>query len=503
MSFTIPTPVRARSTPRGDSRFPASTVESGSCCGVRRRLALPGVLITLLTTGCAAVGPRHVPPQPSVPVTWTVPAERGRTIEPADARTLARWWTTLNDPALTSLIERGVAGNLDIRQAQARVREARARRGLASAERFPTLTAGASATNRTTDEANTTLYFAGFDASWEADVFGGQRRGLEAATAALQASAEDLRDVLVTLTSEVALNYIEVRLAQARLATANANLQTQIETYEIAQFRFQAGLTTELDVDQARSNLEQTRASIPTLRTALAQAMSRVAVLLGRSPGTLVNELAAPRGIPSAPVTVAVGLPADVLRRRPDVRRAERQLAAQTAQVGVAAANRYPRLSLVGSIGLEALSLGNLLSAAARALVAGVNVTQTVFDAGRIRQNIEVQTAFQEQAAVAFEASVLAALEEAESALVAYAEEQARRQALIDATDAARRAVALADERYRSGLIDFLVVLDAQRSLLSLEDQLTVFSGTVTSNVIRLYKAVGGGWTPGAAAGTQ
>jgi outer membrane protein TolC len=198
-----------------------------------------------------------------------------------------------------------------------------------------------------------------------------------------------------------------------------------------------------------------------------------------------------------------VGVPADVLRQRPDVRRAERQLAAQTAQVGVATAGRYPHLSLVGSIGLEALSLGNLLSAAARALAASVNVGQTIFDAGRIRRNIEIQTALQEQALVAYEAAVLSALEDVENALVAYAEERARRQALAEAARAARQAAALADERYRSGLVDFLVVLDAQRSLLSLEDQLAISSGTVTANVVRLYKALGGGWTPGAASGTE
>lgn len=451
-----------------------------------------------------------MPPQPSAPQHWT--AQTTGEAAAVDRDALAQWWTTLNDPTLTALVERAVAGNLDAREAQTRVREARARRGLASAERFPTLTAGGSASVSETGggstsgsesgSTTTTLYSAGFDASWEADLFGAQRRGLEAATATLQASVEDLRDVLVSLTSEVGLNYVEVRLAQARLATANANLLTQQETYEIAGFRFQAGLTTQLDVDQAQANLEQTRASIPTLQTTLAQATNRLAVLLGHSPGTVASELLSPRDIPQVPVALTIGVPADVLSRRPDVRRAERQLAAQTAQVGVATADRYPRLSLVGSIGLEALSFGNLLSAAARALVAGASVSHTVFDAGRIRQNIAVQSALQEQAAVVYEASVLTALEDVENALVAYAEEQARRQALATAADAARRAVALADERYRSGLIDFLVVLDAQRSLLSIEDQLAISTGTVTSNVIRLYKAAGGGWTPSAVSRT-
>lgn len=404
---------------------------------------------------------------------------------------------------LTDLIARALEANLDVRRARARVREARARRGLASAALFPTLDARAGAVHTRTEEADSTLYSARFDARWEVDVFGGRRREVEAATATLQARAEELHDVLVTLSSEVALNYIEVRVAAARIATATANLRTQIETHEIARFRLQAGLTTQIDVEQARTILERTRAAIPELRIQRAQALHRLAVLLGQPPGALAAALAPERPIPVAPVTIAIGLPADALRRRPDVRRAERELAAQTAQVGVATAERYPRLTLTGSIGLEALALGDLLSTAARALAAGADLVQPVFDAGRIRQNIAVQTALQEQAAIAYEASILTALEDVENALVAYAEEQARRAALVAATAAARQAAALSDASYRAGLVDFQVVLESQRSLLTVEDQLVVSSGAVTSNLVRLYKAVGGGWTPPATAGAR
>lgn len=429
-----------------------------------------------------------------------------------DREALAQWWGSLNDSTLAGLIERAVANNLDLRAAEARVRESRARRGLAAADRFPTVTVGGSATASESGggsptggavvDSSTTLYSAGFDASWEADLFGAKRSSLEAATATLDASVEELRDVLVTLTSEVAINYVEVRLTQARLATANAVLQTQQDSLEIAQFRLQAGLTNQLDVDQAQSSLEQTRASIPALQATVVQAMNRVDVLLGQFPGTVATELDVPRAIPDPPITLAIGLPAEVLSRRPDVRRAERQLAAQTARVAVATAARYPRLTLIGSIGLEALAFSNLLSTAARALTGSLGVSQNVFDAGRIRQNIAIQAAIQDQAAVAYDVAVLGALEDVENALVAYAEEQARLRALVDATEAARRAAALADQRYRAGLTDFLVVLIAQRSLLTLEDQLAISRGTVASNVIRLYKAAGGGWSANAASRT-
>ena len=455
-------------------------------------------LAAAVAAGCARVGPTHAPPAVLVPTTWGQPGG-GVSLAPAELRTLARWWTTLDDPVLTSLIARAVQRNLDVRQAHARVREARARRGLAGAQRWPAIDAHGSAAHSRDEDTGRTLYAAGFDAAWEVDVFGRQQHQVDAATASLQARIEEARDVLVTLASEVALNYIDVRVATARLVTARANLRAQIETHEIARFRFQAGLTTQIDVDQALTNVERTRAAIPVLQTSRVQAIHRLGVLLGRPPSMLASELAAARPIPIPPVAIAVGVPADMLRRRPDVRRAERELAAQTAQVGAAVAERYPRLTLSGSIGLEALAFGDLLSAGARALAAAANVAMPVFDAGRIRHNIAIQTALQEQAALAYEASVLAALEDVENALVAYAEEQVRRDALVAATDAARSAAELAEASYRAGLIDFQVVLDAQRSLLTVEDQLAVSTGAVASNVVRLYKALGGGWpAPGA-----
>lgn len=470
---------------------------------VMRCFTLPGsglIGLLLLLAGCTTVGPDYVPPKVSAPPQWTGEMGDGLTAEHADLQALATWWETLRDPVLTSLVDRAIEDNLDLRRAGARVREARARRGISKAALFPTVDAAASArASRSSEETGSgeerELYAAGFDAAWELDIFGGRRRAVEAADAQLQASEEDLRDVLVSLTAEVALNYVEVRSFQTRLSVAKANLDAQTETYNITQWRYQAGLTTQLDVEQAKYSLEQTRAAMPSLQTGLVQAKNRLSVLLGQTPGSLEDALAEYKPIPVTPLEVAVGVPADALRRRPDVRRAERQLAAQTAEVGVATADLYPRFSLSGSIGVEALVPDNLFSAGSRTHSGSAFLAWPVFDAGAIRRNIEVQSALQEQALFQYEATVLAALEEAENAIVAYAKEQHRRASLGEGTQAAQNAVDLAQSQYASGLIDFNNVLIAQRSLLSLQEQLAVSEGEVTANLISLYKALGGGWT--------
>jgi NodT family efflux transporter outer membrane factor (OMF) lipoprotein len=467
---------------------------------IRLLARLPGVLAILILTGCAAVGPNYVPPETGAPSSWHTELRSGLISKETDPQTLANWWTTLNDPELSSLIERAVAGNLDLKKAWARVREARARRGISEANIFPTLdVTGSASRSRGSEETGSgktrELYAAGFDAGWELDIFGGARRSIEAAEANLGASREGLRDVLVSLVAEVALNYVEARTYQARLAVAEENLKAQQETYELTGWRYEAGLSDELSVEQARYNLESTRSQIPTLHTGLEGAKNRLAVLLGEPPGEVHPEIEKPMPIPVTPLEVAVGVPADTLRHRPDVRQAERELAAQTARIGVATADLYPKFTLKGSIGLEALSSGNLISPGSRTYSIGPRITWPIFDAGAIRQNIEVQSALQEQALIQYEAAVLSALEEVENALAAYANEQVRRQSLLDATHAAERAADLARVKYAAGLIDFQVVLDAERSLLSLQGQLAQSDGTVTSNLIALYKALGGGWT--------
>ncbi|MBW2661045.1 MAG: efflux transporter outer membrane subunit [Deltaproteobacteria bacterium] len=464
------------------------------------RALLMVMFMMSVLAGCVTVGPDYAPPDVSLPAAWSVEMKVGLIVEDLDKQTLADWWLILDDPVLTSLIKQAVASNLDLKEARTRVREARALRGISKADRFPTIDAsGAARLSRSSEDtgsgAERKLYSAGFDATWELDLFGGKQRAIEAAEADLQASKEGLRGVLVSLLAEVALNYVEVRLFQARLSVAHTNLDAQKETYNIAQWRFQAGLSSRIDVEQAKYNLEQTRSRIPDLHTGLERARNRLSVLLGQYPGSLKIALAEHKDIPVTPLEVAVGVPADVLRHRPDVRRAERQLAAQTAKVGIATADLYPRFSLLGSIGLEALSMDNLFLAGSRTHSIGPKITWPVFNAGTIRKNIEVQSSLQEQALIQYEAAILKALEEVENALVAYAEEQSRRQSLSDAAEAAKQAAELAQSLYSSGLIDFTDVLDAQRSLLSFQDQLSISKSKVTSNLITLYKALGGGWT--------
>jgi NodT family efflux transporter outer membrane factor (OMF) lipoprotein len=331
-----------------------------------RRVTVPGLLLAWLAlAGCASVGPDyHEPPLP-VPAVWTRASTPDGAANSAREEDLSRWWQRLGDPVLSEIIEQALKASPDLRSAQARLREARARRDLSGADRFPTVT-GSSSGSRSHSSAETgigdarDLYDAGFDASWEPDMFGGTRRALEAAQADLQASEADLYDTQVSLAAEVALNYVEVRSFQARIAIANASLASQSETLQLTEWRAQAGLASSLDVEQARANREQTRAQIPSLETSLAEAEHRLAILLGLAPGPLRDTLVASAAIPPVPDQVAVGIPADRLRQRPDVRAAEHRLAAETARVGEATAARYPSFTLGGSIGLEALTLGAL-----------------------------------------------------------------------------------------------------------------------------------------------
>ena len=455
---------------------------------------------SLILAGCITAGPDYKPPQTSTPSGWTSPMAAGLSGAAADTNLLARWWTVFNDPTLSDLIARARAGNLDLRQAEARVREARAQRGIAKAGLFPTIGANTSASRTSTSKEvsmgrTSDAYSAGFDASWELDVFGGKRRALEAATASWQASVENLNDVLVSLLAETALNYVELRSYQALLSITESNLTTRAETHDITRWRREAGLTTQLDEEQAKASLEQVRAQIPTLRTSLEQAKYRLAVLIGQPPGALQEILKAPSPVPAAPTNTAVGVPAESLRRRPDVRSAERRLAAQTAEIGVAKAALYPGFSLAGSIGLESLNFADLFSSSARAMQGVAKSAWTLFDGGAIRQNINLQTALQEEALSSYEATLLTALQDVENALVAYANEQGRRDSLALAVQSGQTAFELARYEYTSGLVSFQTVLDTQQSLLSSQDQLAVSQAKVTSNLISLYKALGGGWT--------
>jgi NodT family efflux transporter outer membrane factor (OMF) lipoprotein len=467
------------------------------------KLAVAAVLALALTA--CAVGPNYQAPEVPAPDSWHTAAAANLAPERPDSATLAHWWTVLEDPTLNQLIEEAVAGNKTVSQALARVTEARARRAITRSVFWPNVGASVSASKSDSDGSfasdsgvitqSREVYDAGIDAGWELDLFGGQRRAFESSTAQLDATEADLRDVLVTLLGDVALSYVDVRTVQSRLTFAERNLEAQREVFDIAGWRTEAGLATVLDVEQAKSSYSQTRAALPQLESALEAAKNRLAVLTGRTPGSLASLLDERKPIPVTPADVVASVPAEVLRRRPDIRAAERRLAAQTAEVGVATAQLYPSLSLNGSIGVTASSTSDLLSNGLHANRYGVALNMPIFQAGALLQNVKAQHALVAGALASYEAIVLAAYEEVENALTAWANEQQRHTALIDAAASARIASDLALIQYNSGLVDFQTVLTADRQLISSEDALALSEGEIASNLIRLYKAFGGGWS--------
>jgi multidrug efflux system outer membrane protein len=467
------------------------------------------IIATVALAGCAAVGPDYVKPDVGIPASWSSLDAAGSDARAAATGDLSRWWLTLNDSLLSGLIDEALKASPDLRGAQARLRESRARGAVAGAGLYPAVTASGSAARSSSSEelgggrsVTRNLFRAGLDADWELDVFGGVRRSIQAADADTAASLANLEATQVSLAAEVALNYVEVRTLQIRLRIARDNLAAQTETLQLTDWRAQAGLVSSQDVDQARSNREQTRARIPSLETALAEAQYRLDVLLGKAPGTLHARLATAGDLPPLPAQIAVGIPAEALRQRPDIKAAEQRVAAETARVGVAEAARYPAFRLSGSIGLEALTLGALgsSSAATTSLLGGF--TAPIFNAGRLRNQVAIQDAVREQAVIAYEQAVLTALQEVENALVAFARSRESSEALAGAVEAARNAAETARQRYTAGLIDFQSVLDTERNVLSVEDSLAASRSERVLALIRLYKALGGGWSPQTQTGT-
>lgn len=457
------------------------------------------IILTMALPACT-VGPDYHPPQVETPERWSGEAQG---VVAADAIAVARWWTLFCDAQLDGLIDRAVVANKDLGIAAARIREARARRGIIAADGLPAVdVSGAYARSRRSENSSSgtesvgpqDLFQAGFDAGWEIDIFGGVRRAVEAADAGIAAEEENRRDVLVTLLAEVARNYLELRGSQRRIMTARENIEAQRQTLEMTQGRFAAGLSSRLDVAQAEAQLAATEALIPGLETSARQAVHRLGVLAGVPPTSLLDELTGDGVVLCQPAEVPIDLPSELLRRRPDIRRAERELAAATAMVGVAEAELFPKFSLTGLLGLQSTSLSDLVTSGSRYWSIGPALNWPIFDAGRIRAGIAVENARQQQALLAYEQTVLAALEEVENALVAYDREQMTRRALEQAVDANQRAVAMADELYRAGLVDFLNVLQGQRALLLSQDQLVLSEQRVFVNLVVLFKALGGGW---------
>lgn len=460
-----------------------------------------GVLcLAMAIAGCASVQP-HGPEQPGVdvPSGWSIAG-----VSPvAGPASLIAWWTRFEDPLLTGLVFEAMRANTSVGGAQAALRQARALRDVAAAALYPTLLSSASAQRSSSanpdgrgGRSTVNNFRAGLDANWELDIFGANRSALDAAGASARASAASLGDVQVSIAAEVALDYITLRSSQARLAIASENLSSQQETLQITQWRLQAGLVTSLDAEQARTAVEQTAALVPALQTSIEQSSHAVAVLTGRAPAALLFTLMPPAPVPQVSDELALSLPAETLRQRADVRVAEHQVAAALARVGQAEAARLPSFAIGGSLGLSALTFGALTQGASVVSTLLGNVSLPVLDGGALRAQVAVEQAALDQARQVYRGAILVALNDVEDALVALRGDRVRLARLGTASAAAANAAALALQQYGSGLVDFQTVLETQRALLGTQDALASARADVSSDHVRLYKALGGGWVP-------
>jgi len=468
----------------------------------RRALAVGSVLI--LCGLILVCGPYVRAQTDESTKTWAPTSSRGVSTE----RPAAEWWNSFHDGELTRLIHRAVNNNLDLRLAAARVDEARAARGVAKSAFYPSVGVTTSAQRLRervpvfNPSANTAAFHpvelnnfqVGFDSAWEIDVFGRIRNEVKAASANVRSAEEDRRDILVALLAEVARSYADLRGFQLRLEIAEKNIQTQEDTVHLTQARAAAGLVTQLDVSRAVAELETTKAVVPSLRSAIAASIHRISVLVAQEPGALQRELEASAPVPVVPPEVPVGLPSDLLKRRPDVRRADDEIAAAAANVKAAKADYFPKFTLFGSAGRQATQLHDLSLSLGNFFAVGPAISLPLFTGGRIRSNIAVQNARWKQTQILYQSTVLNSLEETENALVNYSQEQERRDRLQAAVSQNQTALKLSQELYTSGLGDFLAVLDAERQLYGNEDLLAQSQTAVTTNLIALYKALGGGW---------
>ena len=460
----------------------------------RLLLILPGAVLALVLTACAPVGPDYHPPDPAMPAGWVQTAAD----LPAAEREITSWWTRFNDPLLNSLMDRAAQSNKDLRIAEAHVRQARAQRIIAAATGSVNTSVSSTRSRRsfnTTSSGGTdNLFQAGFDAGWELDIFGGVRRAVEAADASVDASREDLRAAMVSLNAEVARNYLELRGNQRRYAVARENIATQQKTVDLVQGRLEMGLGNELDLANARTELAMTQAQIPSLQTSIRQAMYQLAILLGQDPASLIAELSPEGNIPSVPQNLPISMPSDLLRQRPDIRAAERRLAAATAGIGVATADLFPRFSLAALVGLQSVDLSTLVTSGSRYWSVGPTLKLSVFDQGRARAGIEISTAQRDAALALYEKTVLTALSEVEGALTALSHEQETRQSLAEAVASGKKAVTIAGGLYASGLTDFLHVLQSEHALSQSQDQLVQSDQRLALDMVAIFKALGGGW---------
>lgn len=467
-----------------------------------RKLTLAVALMLVFVVGGCAVGPNYREPKTVVDAQFANTAAASYS---ADDVPVA-FWTLFAEPTLNELVEQAMTANKDLGIARANLRASRAALGLTRFDLFPTVTAGASnlrvkqsehqmpgvpEQQREFDDAE-----AGFDASWELDFFGRVRRGVQAAHAEEQAAVAQLRDAQVTVTAEVARNYFVLRGVQEQLAVAIRNAENQRQTLSLTEARLDAGRGTELDTSRATAQLQTTLASIPPLRSSIAATIYRLSVLTGQMPNALTARLAAAQPLPALPQINAIGTPEALLRRRPDIRVAERQLASATARIGVAVGDLFPRVTFIGSLGYNAGNTGNLGNAGSETYAFGPSISWAALDLGRVRSRIQIANAQTDAALAAYESTVLLALEETEGALVSYGQAQSRRDTLEQAAAASSKAANLARQRFEGGLTDFLNVLDAERDALSAQDSLAQSRTQTATSLIAVYKALGGGWAP-------
>lgn len=470
------------------------------CCRAAAAL-LPMVALG----GCMMIGPSYTRPTAPTASRWLVDPAAAPAAPDAPAPDLSAWWTVFDDPILTSLVEAAYRRNPTLRTAGARVLEAQARRGIAIGGLFPQqqeafggyqrVGISDARANQGTGDHFFSDWQVGFDAAWELDVWGRFRRGIESADAELLASIASYDDVLVALIAEVSANYIQLRTLEQRLDVARANVAIQERSFQIADDKYRAGEVTALDPAQALSLLEDTRALIPDLETGIRQTENTISILLGMPPRDLGDLVGASRAtIPRPPASVAVGVPADLLRRRPDVRVAERQLAAQSAQIGVAKADLLPRFSLVGTVSVAAEDFPDLFEGRSFENFGGPSVRWAILNYGRITNNVRVQDARFQALIADYETTVLRAQAEVESSLAAYQGTQQRLAALERSVVAASKAVELAEIQYREGAYDYTRVLDTQQFLVIEQDRMVATKGAVGLSLTALYKALGGGW---------
>lgn len=453
------------------------------------------VLLGLTLTGCA-VGPDFKQPDEKLPATWS--SGKQLTVA-ADPAALARWWRKFHDPQLNSLVEQAVETNLDVKIAAARLKQARADTQAAAASFWPWLNASGNAAESHVDGSGPgsgtfRSYRGALSAAWELDFFGGNRRSVESAKAREAAAAADLDAARLAMAAEVAMSYCQLRSIQDQLEVANRNLHIQQRSAKITHERRGAGFASDLDVVNSDALVSNTQAQIPSLESAARKTAHAIAVLLGRPPADLLGLLNNGGAVPVASAKVPAGIPSDLLRRRPDIRSAEANAHAATARIGVAVADLFPKFSLNGSVNQQSAKLSDWLSPSARVSSYGPGFNWALFQGGSIQANIRVQQALRDEALLNYRKTVLTALQEVEDAMVSGSNEVKRRASLVDAVAANRRAVELSTQLYTAGQTDFINVLNAQRSLYQSESELTLSNLALSTDLITLYKALGGGW---------